>query len=420
MNKLIYLALCFSVILFNSCKKKADVPPSRDLSQGTFYSVSQLRAIASCTNGCNNRITEEAYFKGVVIADEVSGNFYKEIYVRDAANSGGIHMTFTVSGSNLFIGDSVRLNLKGYDVNLSSGMVEIDSVNFEKNVVKFATGANPQPRVITLSDISTCSPYSNYLCDLITVTGVSFQSGSANMIWADPILQQSINRTLQDCVGNPLVVRTSNYALFAQQKTPSGAGSITGVATAFGTTNQLMIRTPNEVNMNGVAACNIYHQKNFNDNSITSGGWIQQVVTDPGVAWSTATVAATAGAYAKISGFYASANHPAENWLISPVINLSSASNPVLTFLTAAKFAGPALEVMVSTNYTSGAPNTASWTPITNFCLSSNVTSYVWSSSGGVSLNDFKNANTRIAFKYSSTATGATTYELDEIVIREN
>ncbi|MGZ3900825.1 MAG: DUF5689 domain-containing protein, partial [Bacteroidia bacterium] len=108
MKKLLYISLALTVILIGGCKKKVDVTPTRNLGDGTFYSTAQLRSIASCTNGCNNRFTDEAYFKGVVIADEVTGNFYKEIYVRDAANTGGVHMTFTVSRSNLFIGDSVR------------------------------------------------------------------------------------------------------------------------------------------------------------------------------------------------------------------------------------------------------------------------------------------------------------------------
>lgn len=420
MKKIFYLnSIIFSILLLNGCKKKADAPPTRDLANGSTYSVTDLKNIATCSNPCNHRFTNEAYFKGVVIADEISGNFYKEIYVRDAQNTGGIHMTFTVSGSNLFIGDSVRLNLKGYDVNLnaSSGMLEIDSVNFERNIVKFASGAHPQPRVLSLAELTAFNPYSNYFCDLITITGVAFLSGDTNKIYANAILQQSLNHTIQDCGGTQIVVRTSNYALFAGEKTPSGFGSITGIATAFGPTNQMTIRTPSELNMKAVSPCYLYIKKDFNDNSIISGGWNQVSVTGSVVTWNTATFGGAI--FAKISGLVGT-NQLSENWLISPSINLAAASNPILTFQSAAKNSGNPLEVWASVNYVSGLPSTATWTQLTGFTLGAISPGYVWSGSGPVSLSAFKNANTRIAFKYTSTTSASTIYEVDDVVVREN
>jgi hypothetical protein len=229
-------------------------------------------------------------------------------------------------------------------------------------------------------------------------------------------MNQSINRTIQDCGGKQIVVRTSNYANFALDKTPKGYGTIIGIATAYNGTNQMALRRSSEVNMNGTG-CTVYHKKDFNDNSLTSGGWIQQSVTNPSVQWIASTYS---GAYfGKISG-YVSGNTNSENWLISPVLNLSAASNPVLSFQTAAKFSGNALEVLVSTNYTSGSPSSATWVQLSGFTLSPNTGSYVWTPSGYVSLGAYKNANTRIAFKYTSTTSGATTYEVDDIIIREN
>ena len=161
MKKLNYISLFFVItILSGACKKTPDKIPTRDLRDGLNLSVVQLRAIASTSTLLNccpaTRINNEAYLKGVVLADEVSGNFYKELYVRDAANTGGIHFTFLNTGSNLFIGDSVRLNLKGYDVNYSAttGILEIDSVDFDKSIVRYGSGANPQPRQITLATLT--------------------------------------------------------------------------------------------------------------------------------------------------------------------------------------------------------------------------------------------------------------------------
>ncbi len=424
MKKLIYITLCFAfVILVDGCKKTPDKIPTRDLRDGLNYSVTQLRAIASTTTVANccpaTRINAEAYLKGVVLADEVSGNFYKELYVRDAANTGGIHLSFLFTGSNLFIGDSVRLNLKGYDVNYNSttGILEIDSVDFEKSLVRFASGANPQPRQITLSTLTGTNSYASYYGDLITINGVGFLAADANQIFADPIKQLSINRTIQDCGLRQIVVRTSNYAQFAQQKTPTGYGTITGIATGYSGTDQLSIRSHTETNMTG-PGCTIYHSKDFNNSSITSGGWTQQSVINGAVTWTPSTF--SGANFAKISG-YISGNTNSENWYISPTLNLSAAVNPILTFQTAAKFSGNVLEVWASTNYVSGAPSTAAWTQLNGFALSPNSPgTYAWTPSGNVNLNAFKTATTRIAFKYSSTTGGATTYEVDDVIIREN
>lgn len=404
-----------AILLFTHCKKKPDNAPVGSLNDGRNYSVPELRAIATCTDNCGKKFIEESFFCGVVLADETSGNFYKEIYVRDRFNTGAIRIDFLFSKCNFFVGDSVRLNLKGYDVNINAetGMLEIDSVDYDKHMVRYAKGANPAPNVVSLSQ----SNYKDYYCDLITLNSVKFNTGSNNEIYADPILQISHNRVLTDCGGNSLTVRTSNYASFAQELTPSGFGSITGIATAYGSTKQMAIRAPSEVNMTGTGGCITYHTKNFNDNSLTSGGWSAIAVTNAAVTWMASTFGSDK--FAKISGYIAG-NTNSESWMISPALDLSTSANPILTFRTAAKFPGTALEVWISTNYSTGAPSSATWTQLTGFVLSPNSGNYVWTNSGIVSLANSKSSTTRIAFKYLSTTAGATTYEVDDIIIREN
>lgn len=411
------ITLCI-VIGFTTCKKEVVTPPVTNMLGHKVYSVTELKAIATCTNQCVHRFSTDVYFIGVVIADEQSGNFYKEIYVRDRYNTGGIHLDFTTR-SNFYIGDSVRVNLKGCDVNINTttDMLEIDSLDHEKYIVKFATGPKPQPRQISLSQISSSNPYSNYLCDLIQVNNVGFLPVDTAQIWADPISQTSLSRTIKDCDGYQLLVRTSNYANFAQQKTPKGAGSIIGIATSYKGINQMAIRNPNELNMNGTG-CTVYHKKDFEDGSVLTGSWSIQSVSNTAVTWVASSF--STDKFAKISG-YISGNQISECWYISPALNLSSASNPILSFRTAAKFSGNVLEVLVSTDYVSGAPSTGSWASLNGFALSpNNPGSYAWTPSGNISLNAYKNANTRIAFKYKSSTSGATTYELDDVLVREN
>jgi len=419
MKKIFLYLICFSLAaLVNGCKKKLDSPPVSLLSNGTIYTVEQLRTTASCTNSCQKRFTGEAYLIGIVLADEISGNFYKELYMRDRTGTGAIHLDFLYGNHGFFVGDSIRVLLKGLDVgfNYSTGMLEIDSIDFEKSIVQFGKGPVPVPKQITLSQLTPSNPYSSYLCDLVTINGVGFIPADTNQIWADAVNQLSINRTIQDCDGNLVVVRTSNYASFWAEKTPKGYGSITGIATAYGGTNQLAIRKPSEVNMNGTG-CTIYLKKDFNNNSITSGGWSNKNVTGT-VSWAASSLGSWANKpYGSISNYTAGANVACETWLISPLINLSSASNPVLSFQNAYNYSGPALTAWISTNYVSGLPSTATWTSL---AFTPSTGGFAFIPSGAISLNGYKTNNVSIAFKYTGTGTSGSTWEVDDIVIKEN
>jgi hypothetical protein len=184
---IISLALFTGII---SCKKEADKPEVKTLSGNKVYSVDELKSIATCTNSCSKRFTQDVYFIGVVLADESTGNFYKEIYLRDRYNTGGLRLDF-INRSSYSVGDSIRVNLKGLDINVNSttSMLEIDSIDHEKFLVKFSNGPKPLPRVLNLADINSSNPYSKYLCDLVQINGVGFVPADTNQIWADAVGQ---------------------------------------------------------------------------------------------------------------------------------------------------------------------------------------------------------------------------------------
>ncbi|MFO0436071.1 MAG: choice-of-anchor J domain-containing protein, partial [Sphingobacteriaceae bacterium] len=117
--------------------------------------------------------------------------------------------------------------------------------------------------------------------------------------------------------------------------------------------------------------------------------------------------------YIQISNYFGS-NVACETWLISPSMNLNSEASPRLVFKSAYNYSGPALQVLVSTNYSSGDPNAATWTALSP-ALSGG--SWNWVKSGNVSLSAYKSANTRIAFKYTGTNTSGSTWEIDDVAI---
>ena len=251
---------------------------------------------------------------------------------------------------------------------------------------------------------------------LIRLEGVEFVASDVGQTYANAATQETVNRTLTDCNANVLV-RNSGYANFAGLPIPAGNGSFIAVVGQFNSDMQLFIRKVSEVQLNGPRCGGALPilQKDFNDEDVTSGGW--STWTDNNIPWTTNSVGSFDGtAYGQCRNFINSVNVPGEAWLISPAVDLSGATNPGLSFLTACNYTGAQLQVLVSTDYSSGAPTTGTWTPLVP-ALSAG--SWAWTQSGVLSLTSFLASDVRIAFKYTGSSSDGKTWELDNIQIAE-
>lgn len=415
-QRFLFLTLLALGLGFASCKKEFDTPPVKDAASADKINIAGIKA--KFKSSINYKFKADSNLYCIVTADEVSGNLYKDIYVKDL--TGALHIKMINSGG-FFIGDSLRINIKGAVLNEYNNLIQLDSLDSETNIVKLASGYNPQPEVMTIQQIIANTSETNAVqSKLVQINNVEFISADQNQPLADALGKASLNRVIKSCDNKTLTVRTSGYANFAASNCPAGNGTIIGIVSQFGSTMQLIIRNYSELNMSG-SLCGTtgtntgtYLFKNFDDNSMSSGGWTEQKVSGS-IGWSTATFGSQT--FAKISNFVSSANTACENWLISPAINLSNATNPMLTFDNAYKFAGAPLECHVSTNYTGGAPSTATWTKLT-FALSPG--NYTFVPSGSLPLAPYKSSNTRIAFKYTGTNSDGSTWEIDDVLVKEN
>ena len=118
---------------------------------------------------------------------------------------------------------------------------------------------------------------------------------------------------------------------------------------------------------------------------------------------------------AKMSG-YSGAPVLNEDWLISPQLDITQFNNEILSFYSAMNFTGPFFSVLISENYTGGDPNTADWTEVSDELIFSQG-GYQWTFSGYYDMSWLSGTNVRIAFKYLSDASGASTWEIDNISI---
>ncbi|MFD2035319.1 chitobiase/beta-hexosaminidase C-terminal domain-containing protein [Belliella marina] len=100
-----------------------------------------------------------------------------------------------------------------------------------------------------------------------------------------------------------------------------------------------------------------------------------------------------------------------EDWVITPSFDLSGFNIPLMSFWSRVAFQGPRLKLMVSTDYESGDPNTATWTELSDRFANADQ----WTYSGEIDLSTYLDQSIRIAFVYySSPETGAARWTLDD------
>lgn len=118
--------------------------------------------------------------------------------------------------------------------------------------------------------------------------------------------------------------------------------------------------------------------------------------------------------FARMSGFSGSAQDN-EDWLISPALDFTNLDKANLNFRTAYNFDGNPLQLMVSNDYDgTGNPNDFTWTDLTNeFDWSAG--GYEWAESGALDILSYASPTLYVAFKYTSTTAGASTWEVDYV-----
>lgn len=124
--------------------------------------------------------------------------------------------------------------------------------------------------------------------------------------------------------------------------------------------------------------------------------------------------------YMKASAYANKANHQAESWFVSPVMNFKKSKVPELSFEHACRFRAetPAdnLNVMVSTDY-SGDVKTATWTALT---VENWTDGTDWKFvNNKIDLSTYNGQQVTIAFKYVSTTEIAPTWEIKNVIVRE-
>jgi hypothetical protein len=301
----------------------------------------------------------------------------------------------------------------------SSGSISVGRMSESKmkSVLKSTCILKSEDDLVQTMTISQAMTDSN-LNKLIELDNVQFDDSSINHTYYDATSSNTIggatNWHLTDVYGNKTIIRSSGYSNFASKQVPTGSGKIRGVMTKYNSDYQFFIRTESDVKFTNNRFTTLLNE-GFDSGM---GNWTQYSVSGAQT-WTYSATYGNPGGMMKMSGFANSTNNVNEDWLISPVQNLSSLATGNLSFDNAYKFTGDPIKVYISNNYSgSGAPSAATWTELTGAVLSAGNYAYV--NSGNLNINSFVgpgNTNVYIAFKYTSSATTGSTWEIDNVKI---
>jgi hypothetical protein len=171
---------------------------------------------------------------------------------------------------------------------------------------------------------------------------------------------------------------------------------------------------PSEIATGIYAIRTVVHNKNFEDESLTSGGWTTYSVAS-NKDWTIGSVGGGAAGslhYAEINGYQQDVL--SNDWLISPSIDFGDLTDRKLSFFTHHAFGNvlSELKLKYSINYTSGDPTSAVWTELS---FTKPGTENTWLNSGHIEIPEIKADNIRFAFHYLGTS-NPKRWRVDEIV----
>lgn len=267
-----FLAISAISLFTVSCvDQEFDTPPGRivetnDISNTT---IQELIDLVIANNGSAVAIPEGTIIKGEIISDDNTGNMYKVMIIQD----GTAGITLSINEGNLSTtferGRIMYVDCGGLGVGNFNGLPQIgvlNGVSIERmeevllpEVLIAGTMSNMvEPRVRTIKTLTFAD-----LNTLIRLDDVEFADSESGNSYATPQGGNGENRTLEDCDGNRVVVRNSDFSTFAGATLPEGNGSLTAVysvysfggfntdVNVFGGDAQLMLRDLDDVDLTG-------------------------------------------------------------------------------------------------------------------------------------------------------------------------
>lgn len=444
MKKIKFIALAFLALTLGSCMgdgyadpdltEKVPASPwgNNSLREKNVISIADLKTqFATIINSDNGykQIEKDMMIKAVVTGNDVSGNIYNQVSVQDA--SGAIIIAINGSGLSgyLPVGQEILVNLKGLYIGSYKKLPQIGGVNTKLSDGSLGMGKieraiwnehfkilNPGeadastvvPEEFDLTKLTDAAYMDANVGKLMTLKKVKFASANGTNVWAPDDTNTSLElidaETGKKISSSNLVVRNSGYSKFANEVVPQGVFDITGIFTRYNNTWQIVLRSTDDLKPVVLAYLSEpfdASQGNFTIDNIKLADGVEFV-------WKWASAAYGM----KASGYVNNSKQELQSRLKSPAIDLKSAKSAKLMFDQAINFASDMKQeckVQISTDGKTwtdldvqGYPTENSWTFV----------------SSTADLTKYCGKTIYIGFLYSSTPTGAPTWEVKNFAVK--
>lgn len=221
-------------------------------------------AIAYLDQG-DHTFTDSVFVKGVVTANDESGNFYKTLIFQDASGAMNIALDQNELNAAYPEGNTVYVLLQGLTIarnagtpqlglNVVDGRVQrVPDALVSQHVIAGGKSTDPvEPLEMTISEFEANND--KYLNKLVRLVNVEISDNEAGLTYATPedeTGQRADNRTVVDCDDNKIILRNSDFSNFAGEIMPQGNGTLVAIASKFNNDLQLFIRDTDDVMMDG-------------------------------------------------------------------------------------------------------------------------------------------------------------------------
>ncbi|HEY0261967.1 MAG TPA: DUF5689 domain-containing protein [Chitinophagales bacterium] len=266
----------FSLILISACvKEKFDAPPSDGEDPKGIVAtttIAQLKSLYQIGSTSPKLIADSLIICGIVNGDDKDGNLYKVISIQDSTagiqvcidnsflyNTYPIGRKVFIKCQDLYIGEYAGMVQLGGYIDNSSGyrlsVGNISSVVAQDKILKGKWNQTITPLNIAIDDLD----FVEHQSMLIKLSNVEFACADIFQTYADAANLGSLNRTIEDCDGNEILIRTSGFAKFAGEITPAKKGALLALFSVYKSgsnwTPQLVIRNTNDIQMTENTRC---------------------------------------------------------------------------------------------------------------------------------------------------------------------
>ncbi|MFO7879168.1 MAG: choice-of-anchor J domain-containing protein [Bacteroidales bacterium] len=158
--------------------------------------------------------------------------------------------------------------------------------------------------------------------------------------------------------------------------------------------------------------------KDFEDQSLTSGGWTAYSVTGDQTWYVPETQFGHNYSYCAYMSGYEGGTNANIDWLVSPSFDADAYNHLRLSFWNTSGYTGSDLQLFYSEDF-AGDPETATWVEMDETIWHNGETDWEWTFSGLLDMSGYSGTNAHIGFKYTSPSDQNSTWELDDILLSD-